>query len=150
MATMTKNIARLVNDLIARDYDAVQACIAAVDMVRDAGDRQRLEQLAAAHRRHIDELTAIVRLYGLRPAEHADVRALAESGRVLLGGIFSDRALLDALRVNERETEAAYGEAVAHEGVPQDVRMALMRILREESLHHTWLVRRVDQLASEG
>src|SRR5579883_2529897 len=117
-----------------------------MDLIRDVEDKDKLGQLAGIHKKHIAALGEIVREYGGTPVQHAGGMAIAESAKVMLAGLVGDRMVLAAMRSNEKQTEAAYQEAMAHEGIPLDVRTIIERNLAEESSYHAWLVRRVDEL----
>jgi uncharacterized protein (TIGR02284 family) len=141
MARVIQDVVSLLNRLIQLDYDAIDACKAAVAQVTDPRDRQQLALALADHRAHADELAVVVRNLGGDPASPG---ALRQSRRkIALDVTESERALLETLRRNEESARAAYQDATSQPGVPLDVLAALERNLADEHKHLAWLMGRL-------
>jgi uncharacterized protein (TIGR02284 family) len=144
MARVIREVVTLLNQLIHLEYDAIEACRSAVARVTDSEDRGRLGELLGDHRRHVDELADVVRNLGGEPAGVGDLRQALVRGRVALGALVGERAMLEAIRRNEWDIAAAYGRAASQPGVPVDVLAVLERHLCDERGHHAWVNERLD------
>jgi uncharacterized protein (TIGR02284 family) len=144
MARTIKDVVALLNRLIQLDHDAIESCKVAMDRISRVEDRSELGAILADHRRHAEELAFVVRNLGGDPASHGDLRVVLTKGKVVLSVLSSERAVLEAVRSNEAEAVAAYGEAVAQRGIPVDVMAVLERHLAVERRHHAALDTRTD------
>jgi uncharacterized protein (TIGR02284 family) len=136
------------NRLIQLDHDAMEACKAAMDRVAPSEDRTQLGAILADHRRHAEELGIVVRNLGGHPASHGDLRQVLTRGKVALGGLSGERAVLEAVRGNEAEAVSAYEDAVSQPGIPLDVMTVLERQLAVERRHHATLGARLEPNAA--
>jgi uncharacterized protein (TIGR02284 family) len=143
MARMLEDVISLLNRLIALEYDAIEAYKAASARVSATGDRAHLAEFIADHRRHVTELGNIVRNFGGEPTSHGDLRQVVTKGKVLLGGLSGESAVLEAMHSNEIATTRAYEDAMAMPGVPVDVLAMLERQRDDERRHRDWIERRI-------
>lgn len=143
MARMIRDVVALLNRLIQLDYDCIEAYKAAIARVTDPDDRKQLSALLADHRRHVDDLAFVVRNLGGEPAAHGDLRQVLTKGKVVLGGLTGDRAVLEAMRSNEADVAAAYEQAASQPGIPVDVLKVLERNRDDEHDHQRWLAGRL-------
>src|SRR5258708_31622554 len=104
MALMMRDIVNLLNDLIELDYDAIEAYKAAIGRLSDVGDKTQLGQFMADHRRHVSELSLVVRNLGGSPPDHGDLKQVLTKGRVVLAGLTGEKAILEATKSNEDDT----------------------------------------------
>ncbi len=148
MARAIKDVVALLNRLIQLDHDAIEACKAAMDRVVRTEDRAQLAAILADHRRHTEELAFVVRNLGGDPASHGDLRQALTKGKVVLGALSGERAVLEAVRGNEAEAVAAYADAVSQRGIPVDVMTVLERQLAVERRHHAALGARLESSRS--
>lgn len=144
MARILREVVALLNRLIQLEFGAIAACKAALAHVADAEDRQRLGALLGGHRRHVDELTDVVRNLGGEPSSQGDLGQVVAHGRAVLASLAGERALLEAMRGNEAHVAAAYESAVSQLGVPVDVLTLLERHLDEERRYCGWIAARLD------
>ena len=135
MSRMLRDVVALLNRLIQLDYDAIEACKAALARVTDPRDREQLGAALGDHRRHIDELAILVRNLGGEPASQGDLRQASAKGKVVLGGLAGEGAVLEAMQENEEEARRAYEHAASQPGVPVDVLAVLERNLAHETEH---------------
>src|SRR4051812_28599398 len=97
MATMVgneKDVVRLLKDLIELDYDAIEAYRAAIDRIEDPTDKTQLRRFLEDHERHVSELSVLIRNVGEEPPQGADIKAILTKGKVVIGGLMGDRAIL--------------------------------------------------------
>jgi len=146
MAEMTadpKQLVKHLNSLIELDYDAVEAYEAAIARLNDANDKAQLERFLADHRRHIVDLGPLVQELGGTPATNADIRQVLAKGKVVLGGLVSDRAVLEAMKSNEETTTKTYQKATRDPGFSTRIRQVIERNYSDEQRHLAWLEQRV-------
>lgn len=146
MATMVgtqKSLAQLLNSLIELDFDAIAAYRSAIDKVSGSEDKAKLRGFMADHERHIVDLTPLVRQLGEKPAEAADAKAALTKGKVMLASIFGDRAVLEAMKLNEDDTNAAYERANARTDLSFEVREVVAKNLADERRHRAYIVQRL-------
>lgn len=143
-----KEIVSLLNDLIALDYDAIEAYEAAIARLSDTWSKDQLRQFLGDHQRHTVELASFVSRYGFSPVTKADFKQILTKGKVVLGGLGGDKAILAAMRSNEDDTNTAYENAVNKIGLPESIRITLNRNLSDERRHRTWIEQRLQQFDS--
>jgi hypothetical protein len=77
---------------------------------------------------------------GATPPEGGDMKSLLTQGKVMLGSLVGDQAILEAMRSNEADTNTAYERAVGHPGVEGATREVLKRGLADERRHCEWVL----------
>jgi uncharacterized protein (TIGR02284 family) len=150
MARMLREVIALLNRLIQVDYDSIEACKSAIARLAEPSDRAQLGAFVADHRRHVDELAFIVRNLGGEPASHGDLRQVYARGKVVLGGLTGDKAVLEAMRSNEAEATAHYEAAASQPGIPVDILAVLERSCADERRHQAWFALRLERSAPLG
>lgn len=134
-----KEVISLLNDLIALDYDAIEAYEAAITRLSDLRCKEQLRLFMGDHQRHTVELADYVGRYGCTPVTKGDFKQILTKGKVVLGGLIGDKAILAAMKSNEDDTNAAYERALAKTGLPEGVRIVLNRNLSDERRHRAWI-----------
>jgi uncharacterized protein (TIGR02284 family) len=130
----------LLEDLIALDYDAADAYQAAIDRLENARFKQKLMEFKGDHLRHIEELGEILAGMGRTPPKEGDMKSLLTKGKVVMAGLIGDKAILEAMRTNEADTNTAYERAVKFQGLALTARDALQRGLEDERRHCEWIL----------
>lgn len=131
---------KLLQGLVELDYDAIEAYEAAIERVDDAQIRQRLESFCDDHRNHVTTLNPIIQRFGGEPVMQGDIKRVLTKGKVVIGGLFGNRAILMAMKTNEDDTNTAYERAVEHVGLGTDVVQILARHLSDERRHREYIV----------
>jgi uncharacterized protein (TIGR02284 family) len=152
MGTMVgseKDIVSLLNDLIALDYDAIEAYEAAIARLSDQRDKDQLRQFMGDHQRHTVDLSDLVSKYGAQPVGRADIKRVLTKGKVVLAGLAGDKAIFNAMKSNEDDTNTAYERAVAKQGVPEGIREVLSRNLSDERRHRQWMTDRLQSFEAK-
>lgn len=150
MATMVgtqKELGKLLHALIELDLDAISAYRAAVDKLEDQSDKAQLASFMADHERHVRELSPILERLGHKPPQTADIKAVLTKGKVVIAGLFGDRAILIAMKTNEDDTNKAYERATERNDLPADLREVLMRGLSDERRHRAYIEGRIHAAA---
>ena len=127
-------------ELITLNDDAIEALSLAIARVGDPADRGLLKRLLEDHHRHLLELEALARDLGAEAPESGRRAATSTNLRGLIG----DRAVLDAIKMNEDDACAAYERAALREGLPENVRTLLGRGLANERRHRDSLAAELD------
>jgi uncharacterized protein (TIGR02284 family) len=136
----------LLIDLIELDYDAADAYQAAIDRLQDAGFRSALTGFRQDHLRHIEEVGELLSAMGGKPPKEGDMKRLLAKGKVVLAGLMGDKAILQAMKTNEDDTNTAYERAVKHDDAPDTVLVVLERALADERRHRDWMVETIARL----
>ncbi|HJU18104.1 MAG TPA: ferritin-like domain-containing protein [Stellaceae bacterium] len=130
----------LLNDLIELDYDAADAYQAAIDRLDDPAFRTTLSEFKRDHLRHIDELGLVLTGLGRTPPKQGNLKILLTRGKVIIGGLAGDKAILQAMRTNEADTNTAYERAVQFRDLTSNARDVLDRGLEDERRHCEWIL----------
>jgi hypothetical protein len=99
-----------------------------------------LREFKGDHLRHVEELGGILSGMGRTPPSEGDMKSVLTKGKVVIAGMMGDKAILEAMRTDEADTNTAYERAVAHEGVPSTTLNALRRRLQDERRHCEWIL----------
>lgn len=136
----------LLRDLILLDHDAIAAYDVAIEGLSNAGYRLALSQFREDHVRHTRNLAPHLQRLGGAVPDAADMKALLTTGKVAMGSLLGDKAILQAMRSNEDDTNTAYRRAVEHPGVTDDVREVLGQNLADERRHCAWILETLQRL----
>jgi uncharacterized protein (TIGR02284 family) len=146
MATMIgnyKQLAKLLNSLIELDYDAIAAYRTAIDKLDNADDKSALRGFMADHERHIVDLRPFVERFGEKAAEGTNALVILTKGKVVIAGLMGDRAILEAMKSNEDETNRRYEKATARTDLPAELMGVLQKNLSDERRHRAYMVQRL-------
>jgi rubrerythrin len=135
----------LLTDLIQLDYDAADAYQAAIDRLENATYRAELSKFKADHLRHIEELGDALTAMGRTPPKEGDFKGFLTKGKVVIGGLMGDEAILQAMRTNEEDTNTAYERALGFRGVPPATQQTLERGREDERRHLAWILAEVEK-----
>jgi uncharacterized protein (TIGR02284 family) len=136
----------LLYDLIALDLDAIAAYDAAIKGLSDAGFRQALTTFREDHVRHTTNLAPFLEQLGGEAPQSADMKSLLTTGKVAVGSLLGDKAILVAMRTNEDDTNTAYRRASEHSDVTAEMRQVLEQNLADERRHCAWILQTLDRL----
>ncbi|MEO6418522.1 MAG: ferritin-like domain-containing protein [Polyangiaceae bacterium] len=128
----------LLNKLLALEYEQMESYAVALKHLANDADRRKLSAFMDEHALHAQALTKHVIALGGGVVDHADLRKVLAKGRVILGAMMGDRAIVEAIRHNEEVTRQAYLQAVSAK-MPDDLHALLEQILREELRHSAWI-----------
>jgi rubrerythrin len=142
MATMTglqSDLVSLLKSIIELDYDAIEAYEAAIARLENGDDKAQFSIFLADHRRHVSDLSLLMREMGEEPPAGPDIKGVLTKGKVVLGSLLGDKAILFAMRTNEADTNTAYERAMAREDLSPTMRMAFETNLLDERRHRNWI-----------
>lgn len=140
------DVVEMLNNLIRLDFDAIEAYRAAVDRLENRSFAERLRSFQEDHERHTRELGAVVAELGGTPATASDAKAMLTRGKVLMADMLGDRAILEAMKSNEDDTNTAYERASLHGGKTPAADKILARNLADERRHRAWIEEAIDRL----
>jgi len=127
---------RQLEHLMALEYDADEAYLAAADHLADPRYGNEVAALRADHRRHLDQLELLVRQQGGHPPTAPDLRGRLAHGKVLIAQLGGDDAILRALRSNAEHVANAYERTLP--GTPAEVRAILEQGRDDAWRHRDW------------
>lgn len=134
------------NDLLQLEQDALPAYGLAIAGLREQRYRDELGAFREDHRRHVRELTRLIRDRGglplLLPHLPTGLLKLALQAAGLPGG---DRAIVLAFRANEWQSQAKYAR-IAEEVADPEAAEVLRRAAADEARHYAWAVATLDEL----
>jgi hypothetical protein len=128
----------VVSHLILLERDATAAYVRILHRLVDATSRETIGHFLENRQRRLAELTRMS--FALRsgaPGE-AVARHYLPTGRIALDSLESDGAILNAMRVGEDETVAAYERASTHPQASLKSRTMFERSLRDALQHRAW------------
>lgn len=145
MDTNNDDVVKKLNELIKLDFDAIEAYEVAIEKLESQPYREQLTQYLEDHRRHINDLSALVLGYGGTAATGPDLKRLLTKGKVVIADLIGDdQAILSAMHLNEEITNKAYDAALSHIGnVKSETRVALQSNLADERRHRAWLEQQI-------
>ena len=135
------------NDLLQLDHDAVEAYTIAIDRVRDARHRESLVEFRADHKRHIEELAALVRAKGGLPIELPHPTGALKLAVQALGSLGDDTSLLLAFKAVEGQVRDKYQRAAQRISAP-DASPVVTRGAADEAKHYAWVERTLQELGA--
>lgn len=136
----------ILNDLLQLEHDALPVYGLAIMGLSDPGRRARLEAFRDDHRRHVRELSDLIRARGGVPLHVPHLpTGLLKLGVQLTGLAGGDRAILLAFRANEWQSREKYARLAA--GDPEaDVAEVLRRAAEDEARHYAWAAATLEEM----
>jgi len=138
----------MLQDLIKLDYAAAEAYEAAVERLDNTIYKQQLAAFMRDHERHIEELAPIVRQMGGEVPDSGGAKEMLTEGKVVLGSLLGDEAILKAMKTNENDTNTAYERVV--EKAPPGALAIVQRGLADERRHLEWILAQLGEEAPAG
>jgi ketosteroid isomerase-like protein/rubrerythrin len=126
------------NDLLQLDHDAVQGYTIAIDRLQDTALREPIVAFRADHKRHIEELAALVRDRGGLPLELPHPTGALKLAVQALGAVGNDVSVLLAFKTVEGQVRDKYRRAAARNH-PGDVAEIVKRAAADEERHYGWV-----------
>lgn len=141
------NLAKRLHNLIELDYDAIGAYESAIDRIDDAESKTRLAEFMADHQKHTENIGEHLRAMGEEVPTKGDAKGMLTKGKVVLADLMGDKAILQAMKTNEDDTNTAYEQAMKHdEDTAPDLKQTLQSNLDDERRHREWIEQRISQL----
>lgn len=149
MATLVgtqRTLSSLLRELCELDLDAVEAYDAAIERISEPRYKEQLRSFRADHVRHAHELGGYMQQFGMTAPKVGDIKQVLTRGKVVLGSIVGDKAILFAMKTNEDDTNKAYERALSRTDVPELIRHCLERNLQDERRHRAWMEKQIGDI----
>jgi len=140
------SLAKRLSHLIELDYDAIAAYEAAIDRVDDAQSKERLAEFMADHQKHTENLGEHLREMGEQVPTKGNAKAMLTKGKVVMADLMGDKAILQAMKTNEDDTNSAYEHATKHDDMASGLRDTVQSNLEDERRHRQWIEQRIKEL----
>jgi len=139
MVGMETEVVDLLIDLIKLDYDAIDAYTSAVQKLKDQSIADQLRSFRDDHERHTKNVRPLVQELGGKAPTGGDMKSLLTTGKVAIGALMGDKAILIAMKTNEDDTNTAYERATQHKDMTAEMKRVLNSNLSDERRHRTWI-----------
>lgn len=126
-------------NLLELDYDAVEAYDAAINRLENTTYIQKLSEFRDDHKRHIQELSNLLRSHNEETPEGPSMKQWLTKGKVVLANLVGDDTILGAMKTNEEDTNTAYERMAEREDQWDDAKAIIQRGLHDERKHKRWL-----------
>lgn len=148
------HIHNLLRSLVQLDVDALHTYDRVIEHIDNQDLHHSILHLRSDHERHITDINDAIRRYGGVPLEATrDIKGVFQEGLTALKSMGGQQSALKALHSNEKKINDKYGEALAEENLPLDIRALLERHYGDESRHTQFIettIREVDTDFSTG
>ena len=143
MTGITNGTVELLNALLALEHDTLPAYDSALSHLDETRDRRQIEAFMATHRRHVSELSRLVLDRGGQPVESGDFRSLLEKGKVALGALAGEQAVLVAMKSSADDLITAFQRAITEPSLDDRAKAVIERLLADERWHSAWIESRI-------
>lgn len=133
------SFADAVRELIELDNAAVEAYEAAIDRLENTTYKQKLGEFRDDHKRHISELSDLLRNHNEALPSMGSVKEWLTKGKVVVANLVGDQAILTAMASNEIDTNTAYERMNERQDMWTDASDIIKRGLEDEKRHYAWL-----------
>ncbi len=133
------NIADAVKSLVELDYDAVEAYETAISRLENLQFKSMLLGFCDDHKRHIRELSAVLRTNAEEPPTAPSAKKWLAQGKVILANLLGDTAILKAMLSNEIDTNTAYEKMANRDDLWDELIDIIKRGLTDERKHKKWM-----------
>lgn len=128
-----------VRELIELDNAAVEAYEAAIERLENREHKQKLGEFRDDHRRHIRELSDLLKNHHESLPTTGSVKEWLTKGKVVVATLVGDKAILMAMASNEVDTNTAYERMNERQDKWPSAQDILKRGLEDERRHAAWL-----------
>lgn len=127
-------------ELLELEYDAREAYDTAINKLSNEDYQATLREFRSDHERHIEELTELLENEGEKaPNGPSTGKQWLAKGKVVLGTLIGDKAILMAMRSNEGDTNTAYERMIDRSDKWLESYSILAHALEDERRHKAWL-----------
>jgi predicted outer membrane protein len=126
-------------DLVELDFDAIEAYEVAINKIENTTYKTQLAAFKADHERHTRELAAVLKTHGEAAPTGPSAKQWLTKGKVAMGSLIGDNAILAAMKSNEGDTNTAYERVSSHKQIWPSAIEIIERGLADEKRHKAWL-----------
>lgn len=128
-----------IQNLVELDYDAIEAYNMAINKLENMEFKGKLETFKKDHERHVKEFSDLLRKHNVKVPAGPDIKQWLTKGKVVIGTLLGDNAILSAMISNEYDTNAAYENLNNRDDIWEDAKEILKQGLKDERTHKAWL-----------
>lgn len=132
------------SDLVALEFNAIETYEAAIERLENLDYRAKLTEFLGEHERHLMALCDAIIQEGGTPPDGGDYKQFLTKGPVVMAGIGGDKAILQAMLLNESLTNKLY-ENANNEIFPGYIQLKLKQALGEVRHHRVWIESAIEQ-----
>ena len=137
---MQDDFASALEKLLELEFDAAEAYEAAFERLKNEEYKEKIKSFKEDHHRHISAISELLKNHGFTPPTGpSTAHQWMTKGKVVIGGLMGDLAILRAMRSNEIDTNTAYERMHLHEQAWADAKDLLREGLKDEQRHKKWL-----------
>lgn len=126
--------------LLELEYDALEAYEVAVNKLENPLEKQKMREFMQDHQQHISELTHLLKANHVSKVPDGPTgKQWLTKGKVVLGSLFGDNAILLAMETNELDTNMAYERMVKRTDQWPGVQSFLNQAFIDERKHKAWI-----------
>jgi len=125
--------------MLELELDAVEAYKAACNRLEDANYKNQIAAYQQDHENHIRDLTQMIRGYGKEAPHDPTMKSVLTQGKVVVGALMGDKAILMAMLDNEKDTNTAYERMCSFPHVPEAELSILRKCWADEQKHKAWI-----------
>lgn len=141
-------VVKALKELVALDYDAIEAYDAAIERLDDKQAARKLESFKQDHIRHTTNVGDLIRKRSETPPDGPDFKRVLTEGKVVLAGLIGDKTILMAMSANEKITNLAYDKARGLDDLKPQERSILEENYADEQRHKEWIDKHIKNKAA--
>jgi len=141
----SKNIISKLEDLVALEFNTIETYEAAIERIENLDYRATMTEFLSEHEQHLMQLCDAIIQEGGTPPKGADFKQFLTKGPVIIAGIGGDKAVLQAMLLNESLTNKLY-ENANEEVFPGYIQLMLKQALGDVRHHRVWIESAIEQL----
>jgi rubrerythrin len=133
-----KDFLDAITALLELEYDVVEAYETAINRIESEDYKKHLEEFKQDHQKHIQGLNTVLKAHGEGAIYTPSAKQWLLKGKVVLGGLIGDKSILEAMYVNEKDSNAAYEKMNIHPDKWEDAKDIIEQGLDDEKRHKQW------------
>lgn len=128
-----------INSLIELEYEVVEAYEVALEKLNNAEYKSKMEEFCKNHRKHINLLSSLSEMRGIKPPEGPGAKSIVTKGKVYLANLFGDDTIISAMLTNEDDANDAYTRFSSRNDLWDQMKVAVSLGLNDEKKHRQWM-----------
>lgn len=125
--------------LLELEYDALEAYKLAIEKLEHKEWKDQLNEFKGDHDRHVQELTELLKQHADKVPQGPTAKHYLTKGKVALGSLVGDKAILLAMKSNEQEMVAAYTRLHERQDLEDKAQPIVKAGLADEKRHAAWI-----------
>lgn len=142
---MTDKVIKTLQELVALDYDAIEAYDAAIARLENPRLSAKLVEFRQDHHRHTENLGEILRQRSEDVPNGPDMKRFLTKGKVVIADMGDDETILKAMNANEKVTNETYEKALKLDDLNGSARTTVAGNLSDEQRHKAWIESQIER-----